>query len=764
MEIKKPLFLIPKTNRQIEQKPGGGHRPDFHGDRGDFELHKRQRIEDVQKIIDYFNKPIELEGSQDIDKVFFEIKFDNKAVAKSAQPKKLLQDNKIDLYGQKGEQTFVASCQKDNFNSFRDTINKITLTDPSHRDYTDDSAYLSAILGIKTISQEEILVDKEYMIDQEFLRGYIYLHDALSENEAEKIFKEGIKDRSEGASEFFISTTGAKVIYGQFTTNFIEQISQSHPINPILKIEKSLEFNVSRQIEVPHNIKDIILEPLDFDAKVAIFDSGITEHEIYKDLILGHENFTSDEQLDKLGHGTFVATRAIFGNNIHDQLLAGVLKPKCKVVDFKIFGDQGIINDKLILDSIKKVLENTKFSDIKIINLSLNSNDNRTVHDGEKHHLTRELDALQYKYNVLFVVSAGNHNTSNSRKYPDCLFDDESVITPPADLINGLSVGSIADLSSTNALAKYNEPSPFSRAGLIGAIKKPDLTHFGGNIDKYGSCAGIGSKGISNNELKLLESCGTSFSAPLVSQIAAQIYAYLLKSEIQQPTMDLVKALLIHSANYSLPQGSLISANDVDRLVGFGIPDLNLSLESTKSSCTFIYSDILTNFKENNSKDSTKSNKHKVRFTIPKEIEAIDKKSVKVKGTLVYSPQISMSGDVDYALSDIEMNLHRYNSTNTKLVSAGLTESEKDYRIVWNPIKTFEKTFSSFQGGDWEIWLTLNTRDIIADTEYKQPYALVITIEDVSKSDQKLDLHEIIKVNYSQYLEVKINQRIQQQI
>lgn len=759
MQFQKPLFIIPEGNRQAEQKTGGGGRPKFHGEINDFELHKRRRVEDVQKIINSLSKPIYVADAE-IGNLFFEIELSEKALSKSAQPKKLLEASKIDLYGQRGDTSFLASCSRENFESFRDSISKISLTDNRYpdKDYTDDSAYLSAITGIRTLSKEEILVDKQYIKEGEAFTGYIYFYDGLSQQEAQSYFERKIKDKStDSGASFFISSSGAKIAYGSFDNEFLDQISEPDARNPIQRIEKSLEFTVSRRIEMPYNVENIEVAELELEAKVVVFDSGIQPHSFFDSLILGHENYVNTDSNDELGHGTFVGTRTIFGNDIHDQLLDGTLRPKCKLLDVKIFGNEGTTNDKDIVEAVKKILSEKKYSDIRVMNLSLNSSDHRIIHDGEKHFLTRELDALSYIHQVLFIVSAGNHHVSGKKPYPECLLEDnESVITPPADIINGISVGSIADLSSTNALAKYNEPSPFSRVGLIGALKKPDLVHFGGNVDKYGGCAGIGAKGFSNEEVKILESCGTSFSAPLVSQIAAQIYGYLLSCGITQSTMDLVKALLIHSARYSLPQDSKISESDLHRLVGFGLPDYNLALDSARSSCTFMYVDELINFKEGNGADALKSNKHKIKFTIPKEFEEIKNKSVKVRGTLVYTPQVSISSEIEYSLAEIKMTLHHLNSKNPELVSSGTT----NYQVDWNPIKQFEKDFSSFQGGEWEIWLSLNTRGIIEDKEYKQPYALVVSIEDTSKVDQRLDLHELIRTKYPQYNMLTIKQRV----
>ena len=400
---------------------------------------------------------------------------------------------------------------------------------------------------------------------------------------------------------------------------------------------------------------------------------------------------------------------------------------------------------------------------MKVFNLSLNDDSGvDSIHANEKTFFTRELDALAHKHKVIFIVSSGNHQSyfDGGKKYPDCLFARESVITPPADLINGVSVGSIADTESSRSVALNNEPSPFSRIGLAGIIK-PDLAHFGGNWDEFGSPAGIGVKGFSVTEDQIDEGVGTSYSAPLVSQITAQIYAYVNQSQQwNNPPIDLTKALLIHSAAYELPSSSKIKPEELYRIVGFGIPDFIRAIDCAKSSATFIYCDSIGNITKSGD-DEVKEAKHKIKFVVPPELVGKNKQ-IRVKGTLVYTSMISASGEVNYSLVDIEVNLHRLNSKGT-MGSAGLTKCVQDYRNKWNPIKHFEGVFNAYSGGEWEIWLTLTTRGALDGKPHSQEYALVLTIEDItSDSSKRVNLHEIIRNKYKEYntLELRTRARV----
>lgn len=380
--------------------------------------------------------------------------------------------------------------------------------------------------------------------------------------------------------------------------------------------------------------------------------------------------------------------------------------------------------------------------------------------DNGRDYLTRELDALSHKYNVLFVVSAWNHNVFDTKSYPECLDHEDAKIATPADWVNVLSVGSIADNESLKSLAKDNEPSPFTRTWFP-SIWKPDVVHYWGNIDRNWRANWLWVLWFGEEDDKIIEDVWTSFSAPLVSQISSKVYAYLKDVWFgNNPPIELVKALVVHSANYNLPNTSTINQALLHQYVWHGIPDFMRAVNSIKSSATFVYTWTMWELQANWNKEQA-IDKHKILIDVPSELEG-KKKKIRVKWTLCYLAPVSPSWELDYSLSNISLNI-RYLNSNWKSSNGDLPKWDKDFRVEWNSVKTFEKTYTAYKGWQREILLQLLVRWLIDPKDFQQPYALVITIEDISESGQ-IDLHEIIRTQYQQYVPLVQEIRTQQKI
>jgi hypothetical protein len=471
-----------------------------------------------------------------------------------------------------------------------------------------------------------------------------------------------------------------------------------------------------------------------------------------------------------MGHGTMVGSRVIFGNNIEDVLDdENRFYAQVKVLDFRVLyhDTESSTPDKEIIDSVVAILKKHA-EDIKIYNLSLNKESG--VHLTGRGYLAEQLDSLARSYGVIFVVSAGNHKTFTKQQqdldYPDCLLAEGATIATPANGVNVIAVGSVADSDSSRSLAKNNEPSPFTRHGEEG-MWKPDLVHYGGNVDKRDSSSGIGVKGLAVQSGHLVEADGTSLAAPLVSQIAARIYDYLVQTgKWSSKPVDLTKALLLHSASYNLPANSTIAKDSLRQLVGFGIPDYGRALDSSKNSATFIVASTigLVEKKIVKAKDQDyKAAIQKIQFTVPKELTGKSKK-VKLKGTLVYTPPTNANGNVDYVETDIEMNLHYKNSRGTLVSGALTTEKNNDYRNKWNPVKSFEKTYNAFDGGMWEIWLIATNRGGADASNLSQDFALVVSVEDVSDDfENRVDVHSVIANQHQQYIQLQPQAKVKVQ-
>lgn len=756
MELNNPIFQIPDSNNVRSQKTGGGTAPIMRITGNQFRRHKIDRSREAAQIVSRASDQSRAVVSTG-DRLFYEIQFHEDALAKSSQPRALLSKSHIDVYAQISDKIFLASSTAQNLSLFQNSIKRLTIAKNKN-----DSAWLSAISKIDFIKKKDKLTFSPNRIGTEGkFRAYLFLADVLSDEEGKRVASD-IKEKTSTETEYFVSESGAKVVYGSFARRFIDEISTEDPRNPIVRIEKSIDFFASEELPTEYNLEAVTVVEPELDAKVAIVDSGIFNHPLLNNLIIDTEDCIGDSTKENLAHGTFVAGRTIFGNNIEEQLRVNqVLSATTRVLDIKVMKKDTLgTSDREIIGAILKVVTNPIHSDVKVFNLSLNNEADLSLHTGIKSFFTRELDSIAYKYKVFFVVTAGNQQTYLVKNYPACLSEPSSFITSPGDLVNGFSVGSLADSHSTRAMALVDEPSPFSRVGLRGH-KKPDLVHYGGNCDGYGNSGGIGVKSLALNPRKISEGVGTSYAAPLVSGIASQIYAYL--KSVGKESIDLTKALLLHSASYSLPSGSQINPDDQNRFVGFGVPNLKDALNCAKSTATFFYTGVIKNDEQSEEK---KEYKHKLKFIVPPEL-AIQGKMTRIRATLVFTPLISELGQKDYVLADVEANLHYLNSRGTN-VSAGLTTDPNDFRPRWNTIKSFEKTFSNtargnYTGGDWEVWLNLTAREKADTSDYEQQYALVITVEDVSPDvATRLDLAQLIKAQYQAY--IPINQQVRTRV
>lgn len=720
-----------------------------------FRGHKAARAKEASSIVARANTdetPIISAG----DRLFYELQFHEDALAKSSQPRALLDKSHIDVYAQISDRVFLASSTTANLTAFQNSIKKLTVGKNKN-----DSAWLSAISKIDVIKKKDKLTFSPRATTGAKFRAYLFLADVLSEEEGRRIAAD-IKEKTSADTEYFVSEAGAKVIYGSFARRFIDEISEENPRNPIVRIEKSIDFRSSQELPTEYDLDDVNINEPELDAKVAVVDGGISNHPLLRDIVYATEDCIEDTSKEDLAHGTFVAGRTTFGHDIEHQVRTlRRVTAATRILDVKVLKKEGFTtSDKEIRDAVLRVVTNPDYRDVKVFNLSLNDEADASLISGTKSFFTRELDSIAYKYKVCIIVTSGNQQTYALRDYPDCLSEHSSLITSPGDIVNGLSVGALADAHSTRTMAQTNEPSPFSRVGLRGH-KKPDVVHFGGNCDKYGNSGGVGVKSLSTNPTRISEGVGTSYAAPLVSGIVAQIYAYL--KSVGRESMDLTKALLLHSASYQLPIGSSINPDDLNRFVGFGIPSFEKALNCAQSSATFFFTGTIQNDEEDGEK---KEYKHKIKFIVPPELAARGK-AVRIRGTLVFTPQISELGHKDYILADIEVNLHYKNSRGTD-TSAGLTNDPNDFRPRWNTIKSFERTFSNnargiYSGGEWEIWLNLTAREKADTNTYTQDYALVITVEDASPdAENRLDLSQIIREQYPIY--VPVTQRVRARV
>lgn len=332
-----------------------------------------------------------------------------------------------------------------------------------------------------------------------------------------------------------------------------------------------------------------------------------------------------------------------------------IMKPNSS--DFRTPKEECIPEDVLFVDYIHRAVKRIKEGEgdgeaaaptVKIINMSIG--------DSSRHFsqvmspLARLLDWLSAKYNVLFVISSGNHtepiDTGMSTRDFEALNPNEREalviqkiyedarhrrLLSPAESINGLTVGAIHHDNSQNAsighlvdVFESTLPSPVSAFGsgyrrsikpdflLSGGRVLYDISLQGQQLDLRGRKIAPGNQvaapSAQAGELnKSKFCCGSSNSAALTSRAASICYDYLASIFSEHARDDdfatfgvpILKAILVHGCSWN-ELGSkldeLLRTDEngrkikswISRWVGYGIPDIGKALGCNEQRATLI--------------------------------------------------------------------------------------------------------------------------------------------------------------------------------
>lgn len=353
-----------------------------------------------------------------------------------------------------------------------------------------------------------------------------------------------------------------------------------------------------------------VYPPLEDAPKVCIVDSGIMEgHRLLAPAVLAEKsrNFVPDipdtvaDEVVNGGHGTRVAGAVLYGNEIPRE---GTYQPPCYLYNARVLNRDNQLSSQLFPPELMEDVCDT-FGDAHVFNLSINNRVAcRTTHMSQ---WAASLDRLTHEDGHIFVVSAGNlkdesflpnnpgikNHRSSGRDYPAYLLENASRISDPAQSLFSITVGSVCldayEDDDHKSFGERDHVSSFSRCGL-GMWKsiKPELVEYGGDwvaekrgdnfVVKDQTCPElVASTGLGVSR----DSIGTSFAAPKVSHVLAQLVA-------QFPDKETLfhKALLIQSARLPEHVRNRPSLNDI-RHYGYGIPATERAVENSERRITF---------------------------------------------------------------------------------------------------------------------------------------------------------------------------------
>ena len=374
----------------------------------------------------------------------------------------------------------------------------------------------------------------------------------------------------------------------------------------------------------------------------------------------GYEN---DYQAVERVHGTAMASLICHGDWVGDDsqdsrmvYVRPMMKPRRS---FRGQFNETIPEDELPVDLIHRTIRRLFEQDgdgtpvapsVRIVSLSIG--DSARPLDREMSAWARLLDWLAWKYQILFVVSAGNHTQDLELELPRSKLSGLTVdavralvvravvadarnrrLLSPAETINGLTIGALHEDRSVqmqgisfDPFLGMAVPSIISSQGLgFRRSIKPDVLFpggrqmleekFAGAHDKTrlsvtrssappGQC--VATPGDSGQRNRTVHSRGTSNAAALASRSAGLLYEVVeeLRTQSDPPVIEkydvvLVKALLVHSADWThhlesyrsilaKSQGGGISKEFVGRFLGYGSVDIRRVVACTEERVTVL--------------------------------------------------------------------------------------------------------------------------------------------------------------------------------
>ncbi len=486
-------------------------------------------------------------------------------------------------------------------------------------------------------------------------------------------------------------------------------------------------------------------------------------------------------------HGDLSRSQAEIESLTRQIYVRPILKPHPHLNSHKEVIPSEFFQEDVTERAVREIFEGESSSalNVRVINISLGNTEQHYLH--EMSPWARLLDWLSFKYNVLFIVSAGNYekelrpaNAEDSRKQPSLLNNQEEVLRgidgnqrnhrllSPAESMNALTVGALQGDSSGalkssilgfDPVSDMDLPSPYSRIGpgFRGSIK-PDIYVQGGRLiyDRdpnddnlltpiisdappgvLAASPGSRSEILTNTSYK----AGTSHAAAITTHCAGHVFEMLEELRSEHPdrlSSDfdavLIKTLLVHSASQNQkraayehlrrPTNQARFPRYLSRYLGFGNVQVERVLECTRTRATAIGFGSL-------------EDKQRHRFVFPLPVGTDIHGYLRLTVTLAWFTPINPF--------HIGMRRARLSFTGSSLKrKEGQVRQDSDWQQVRKGTvqhEIFEMTKSKLGGDGLELFV-----ECVADAgnlDDAIPYGLAVTLEVADQ--EKIDIYELVR-------------------
>ena len=374
----------------------------------------------------------------------------------------------------------------------------------------------------------------------------------------------------------------------------------------------------------------------------------------WSDETLASERFHSTAMSSLIIHGELDRNEASLNRPIY---IRPIIKPN--PADFRTPKEERIPENITPVDIVNSAVrrlyeeingEQPVAPTVKIINLSVC--DRMRQYYRYPSPWARMIDFLSWKYNVLFIISAGNHtselktdipisdvvsfisdNTKVQEQIFKCIYNDgrNRRLFSPSEAINALTIGSLHG-DSSNPIARPDIIDPFENNSCVSSFSaqglgfrrsvKPDVIMPGGrqiyrdnvvgdngnivlNCPSYVIAPGqrvATPSNVQGQNDATIYSRGTSNAAALTTRLAAQINENLndIRTERNGELLtdncisSLIKAFIVHGSSWGVPGQTVRNLLDVDekntitRFLGYGVVDSSVLFDCNDERVTII--------------------------------------------------------------------------------------------------------------------------------------------------------------------------------
>ncbi|WP_445636785.1 Peptidase S8/S53 domain-containing protein [Nostoc sp. DSM 114161] len=408
-----------------------------------------------------------------------------------------------------------------------------------------------------------------------------------------------------------------------------------------------------------------IIPPSDGNLAICLLDSGVTRiHRLIALALAPEDMLTCDPTWGVAdskywhGHGTEMAGIALYGD-LYNALATSKQVHLTHILEsVKILPDTGVNDPKLygaITREAVSRIEINKPKRQRVFCMAITSGVDTNA--GKPSSWSAAVDQITIEFQRLMVIPVGNiRDAIICDQYLD--LNDVSAAENPSQAWNAIVVGAYTDkvnivdpkYTKWQTVAPAGDLSPRSRTSILWSEQwpvRPDVTFEGGNLATDGQ-----SSALEIDDLRLLTtyfqpnvrqfniSGDTSAATALCCNMAARIWA---KHPRYWP--ETVRALIVHSAEWTPAMYSRIpkKASQTQKLsillrrYGYGVPNLQRALFSSKNDLTIVFEDQLQPFhKADDGRIKTKEMNLHVLPWPKEELENLREAKVEMRVTLSY--------------------------------------------------------------------------------------------------------------------------------